>query len=67
MFLLLITHLLQGGMLKTFRDEMQGDYHSVARSIFVGFLAYLALASLCLILLSMLGLMPDVSPNALTS
>lgn len=67
MFLLLITHLLQGGMLKTFRDEMQGDYHSVARSIFVGFLAYLALASLCLILLSMLGLMPDVSSNALTS
>lgn len=67
MFLLLITHLLQGGMLKTFQDEMKGVYHSVARSIFVGFLAYLALASLCLILLSLLGLMPDVSPDALAT
>lgn len=67
MFLLLITHLLQGGMLRTFREDMKGDYHSVARSIFVGFLAYLALASLCLILLSMLGLMPDASPNDLAT
>ena len=38
MFLLLVT-LLQGGMLKTFQEELKGDYHSVARSIF-GFLAY---------------------------
>ncbi len=67
MFLLLITHLLQGGMLKTFKEEMKGDYHTAARSIFVGFLAYLALASLCLILLSMLGLMPEASPDGLAT
>ena len=67
MFLLLVTHLLQGGMLKTFQEELKGDYHSVARSIFVGFLAYLALASICLILLSILGLMPEVSPDTLST
>ena len=67
MFLLLVTHLLQGGMLKTFQEELKGAYHSVARSIFVGFLAYFALASVCLILLSILGLMPEVSPDVLST
>ena len=37
MFLLLVTHLLQGGMLKTFQEELKGDYHSVARSILWAF------------------------------
>ncbi len=59
LFLLLVTNLLQGKMLATFKEELSGDFHSMTRSIFVGFLAYLGLASFCLILLTALGLMPD--------
>lgn len=61
LFLLGVTHLLQGGMLATFKDELKGAFHSVIRSIFVGFLAYIGLASVCLIVLSALGLMPEAS------
>jgi len=64
LFLLLVTNLLQGKMLATFKEELGGDFHSVTRSIFVGFLAYLGLASLCLILLTALGLMPDPVTSA---
>jgi|GEM_PF-474923 hypothetical protein len=64
LFLLLVTHLLQGNMLTTFRDELGGQFHSVTRSIFLGFVAYLGLASVCLIILSVFGLMPlSTDPN----
>lgn len=61
LLLLGATHLLQGGMLSTFKNELKGVFHSVIRSIFIGFLAYIGLASVCLIVLSALGLMPAAS------
>lgn len=67
LFLLLVAQVLQGKMLTTFKEELKGDFHSVTRSIFIGFLAYVVLASLCLILLSLLGLMPEVTNPALSA
>ena len=49
LFLLLVTNLLQGKMLATFKEELGGDFHSVTRSIFVGlrYLGLQAFASSC--------------------
>ncbi len=58
LFLLLITQLLQGTMLSTFKEELQGRYHSVTRSILIGLAAYVGLASICMLILSVFGLMP---------
>ena len=67
LFLLLVTQVLQGKMLTTFKEELQGDFHTVTRSIFVSFLAYVVLATFCLILLSLLGLMPEVTNPAVNA
>ena len=61
LFLLMVTQVLQGKMLTTFKEELKGGFHSVTRSIFVSFLAYVVLATVCLILLSLLGLMPEAT------
>ncbi len=63
LFLLLITHFFQGSMLSTFKQELRGNYHSVTRSILTGFVAYIVLASICMLILSVLGLMPMGTPN----
>lgn len=63
LFLLLITHFFQGSMLSTFKQELKGNYHSVTRSILTGFVAYIVLASICMLILSVLGLMPMGTPN----
>jgi|TARA_X000000950_G_scaffold280955_1_gene376605 apolipoprotein N-acyltransferase len=63
LFLLLITQLLQGSMLSTFKEELQGSYHSVTRSILIGFAAYVGLASICMLILSVFGLMPTGTPE----
>ena len=67
LFLLLVTQVLQGKMLSTFKEDLQGDFHTVTRSIFVSFLAYVVLATFCLILLSLLGLMPEVTNSAVSA
>ena len=67
MFLLLVTHLLQGTMLATFKEELQGAFHSITRSIFIGFAAYLGLASISLLLLTVLGLVPSGPSASLSS
>lgn len=67
LFLLMITQVLQGKMLTTFKEELKGNFHTVTRSIFVSFLAYVVLATFCLILLSVLGLMPDATNTALSA
>ena len=67
LFLLVITQVLQGKMLTTFKEELKGNFHTVTRSIFVSFLAYVVLATFCLILLSVLGLMPDATNTALSA
>jgi predicted neutral ceramidase superfamily lipid hydrolase len=54
-------------MLSTFKEDLQGDFHTVTRSIFVSFLAYVVLATFCLILLSLLGLMPEVTNSAVSA
>ena len=66
LFLLMITQVLQGKMLTTFKEELKGNFHTVTRSIFVSFLAYAVLATLSPILLSVLGLMPDATNTALS-
>ena len=63
LFLLLITHVFQGSMLSTFKQELRGNYHSVTRSILTGFVASFFLASICMLILSVLGLMPMGTPN----
>ena len=67
LFLLLITQLLQGSMLSTFKKELQGSYHSVTRSILIGFAAYVGLASICMLILSVLGLMPSGTPESFSA
>ena len=50
-------------MLSTFKEELQGSYHSVTRSILIGFAAYVGLASICMLILSVFGLMPMGTPE----
>lgn len=67
LLLLFITNLLQGSMLTTFKNELGGTHYSAVRSIFVGFIAYLVLASVCIMLLTALGLIPAADPSTLST
>ena len=58
LFLLLITHFFQGSMLSTFKEELRGNYHSLTRSILTGLVASIVLASICMLILTTVGLMP---------
>ena len=63
LFLLLITHFFQGSMLSTFKEELRGNYHSLTRSILVGLVASIALSLICMLILTVLGLMPLDTPD----